>query len=98
MKREPKLKGPDEGELPRRWIPTRSAVAACLLDGMSQKEIARAIGRSVSRVEEHVRALRVEFGARNCVQLGAALAVRRSEAERRFSDWLGTNQPEREDG
>ncbi len=55
--------------------PYQSAVAACVLDAMENKEIARAIGgRTLRSVEDTVSRLRRKLRARNRVALALALA------------------------
>jgi len=68
----------DPGDLPLRLYGRDAAVAACLLDGMTNKEIARAIGGVTDHgVERVLRLLSQRFMARNRVHL--ALMLERSE-------------------
>ncbi len=46
-----------------QFTATESAVAACLLDGMTQRQAAQAIGVGESRVWAIARRLRQRFGA-----------------------------------
>jgi DNA-binding NarL/FixJ family response regulator len=52
---------------------TQSGVAACVLDALTNVEIAAAMGRSRPAVEKHLEALMCKFGARNRVQLALIL-------------------------
>ncbi len=53
--------------------PTQSGVAACVLDALTNTEIAAAMGRKRPTVERHLEALMRRFGARNRVQLALIL-------------------------
>ena len=50
-------------------------LAACLLEGMSEKESARAIGASHDVVRYNLRQMRLKLGARNTRHLIAILAA-----------------------
>jgi DNA-binding CsgD family transcriptional regulator len=56
-----------------RLTPRQSGVAACLLDGMGNKEIAGACGLELDQVEWDLRSLLRIFQARNRVLLALAL-------------------------
>lgn len=53
--------------------PQESAVAACLLDGLTQREAAAAIGVAKSTVWSIEMALSQRFGARNRIALALKL-------------------------
>jgi DNA-binding NarL/FixJ family response regulator len=72
------------------WTPMRSAVAACFLDGLSDKEAARAIGISPTSVQRQARKLKQRLAARSRTHLAAligALAVKPLERP------LGSGEP-----
>ena len=67
-----------------RLTALESAVAACLLDGMGNKGIARAVldgVGTVKSIENHVHRLRVKYGAMNRTHL-ALLLERQCVSER----------------
>lgn len=53
--------------------PVQSGIAACLLEAMTDKEIARAIGLQPGTVEEHIARMRIKLQARNRVELALKL-------------------------
>ena len=53
--------------------PVQSGVAACVLDALTNTEIAAAMGRKRPTVERHLEVLMRHFGARNRVQLALIL-------------------------
>ena len=61
--------------------PLQSGVAACLLDGMTQREAAMALGRSCTSVSFTLEKLRQKFDVRNRVQLALRLQQLLTEEE-----------------
>ena len=53
--------------------PVKSGIAACVLDALTNTEIAAAMGRKRPTVERHLEVLMRHFGARNRVQLALIL-------------------------
>jgi DNA-binding CsgD family transcriptional regulator len=53
--------------------PVQTGIAACVLDALTNAEIAAAMGRTRPTVERHLEALMRKFGARNRVQLALIL-------------------------
>jgi DNA-binding NarL/FixJ family response regulator len=43
---------------PTHLTPTHAGIAACLLDGMMNKEIGAAMGKSERAIEAHIRVMR----------------------------------------
>ena len=50
-------------------------IAACLLDGLSDKEIALATGCALKTVEHHLREMRLRLNARSTRHMVALLAM-----------------------
>jgi len=57
------------------WTPTRSGVAACIVDGLTNRETCRAMGCTTTTVQRHVKVMMRAFGARNRVNLAAMLGA-----------------------
>jgi DNA-binding NarL/FixJ family response regulator len=57
------------------WTPIRCGIAACILDGLTIKQTASAMGRRVFTVEYHVTKLRAALGARSRTHLAAILGA-----------------------
>lgn len=55
--------------------PLQSGVAACVLDAMTDKEAAKALGKSPTSVSFTLEKLFEKFGARNRVQLALRLQL-----------------------
>ena len=53
--------------------PNQSGVAACIVDGMVDKDIARAVGCSITAASDRVRRLRIKLGAKNRIHLALIL-------------------------
>ena len=62
-------------DLPIRLHGRRAAVAACLLDGLENKEIARAVDMPLHAVGRELKRLCAIFGARNRVHLAVLLVA-----------------------
>ncbi len=58
-----------------KFTPIRSGTAACILDALSNKEIARAMGCSVLAAGRRVEVLKHGLNARNRVHLALILAA-----------------------
>ena len=54
-------------------LPIDAGIAACLLDAMTTKESARALGVCLDWVEKREQSMRKRYGARNRVALAMAL-------------------------
>lgn len=67
-------------EPPAPLTPHQSGVAACILDAMSNKEIARAMGITEGQAEVHVSNTMYRLQARNRVDLALKLARMAMEA------------------
>lgn len=57
------------------WTPQRSGVAACVCDGLTDRETAQAMGCSENTVQRHTRVLALALGARNRQHLAALLGA-----------------------
>lgn len=60
---------------PPIWTPTRSGIAACIVEGMTEPEIAAAMGCSRKTVQRQALSLQRKLGARNRTHLAAKLGA-----------------------
>lgn len=65
---------------PQPLTPHQSGVAACILDAMSNKEIAQAMGISEKQTEVHVSNILYRLQARNRVDLALKLQSMASQS------------------
>lgn len=72
---------------------TQAGVAACVLDAMTNTEIAAAMGRSRPTIERHVERLLRIFGARNRVDLALKLDRYERAAVPALQRPLGMGEP-----
>lgn len=61
--------------LRRLWAPKHSGIAACIMEGMADKEISRAMGLGFHVVKWEVQKVLKMIGARNRTHAAALLAV-----------------------